>query len=111
MRSEITDAQGAARVGDVPAGEWLVLAWREGGHTAKRFKLRDQDTKRYPNVPSNVTYSVVTYWRMRVTVKPAETVEIGMSDRNTWMSGARQEAGSPVPPRPPASGGGSQKRR
>jgi hypothetical protein len=111
VRSEITDAQGAARVGDVPAGEWLVLAWREGGHTAKRFKLRDQDTKRYPNVPSNVTYSVVTYWRMRVTVKPAETVEIGMSDRNTWMSGARQEAGSPVPPRPPASGGGSQKRR
>ena len=111
VRSEITDAQGAARVGDVPAGEWLVLAWREGGHTAKRFKLRDQDTKRYPHVPSNVTYSVVTYWRMRVTVKPAETVEIGMNDRNTWMTGARQEAGSPVPPRPPASGGGSQKRR
>ena len=48
VRSEITDAQGGARVGDVPAGEWLVLAWREGGHTAKRFKLRDQDAKRYP---------------------------------------------------------------
>jgi len=111
VRSEITDAQGGAQVGDVPAGEWLILAWREGGHTAKRFKLRDQDTKRYPHVPSNVTYSVVTYWRMRVTVKPAETVEIGMSDRNTWMTGARQEAGSPAPPRPPASGGGSQKRR
>ena len=46
VRSEITDAQGGAQVGDVPAGEWLILAWREGGHTAKRFKLRDQDTKR-----------------------------------------------------------------
>ena len=67
VRSEITDAQGGAQVGDVPAGEWLILAWREGGHTAKRFKLRDQDAKRYPHVPSNVTYSVVTYWRMRVT--------------------------------------------
>ena len=111
VRSEITDAQGGAQVGDVPAGEWLILAWREGGHTAKRFKLRDQDAKRYPHVPSNVTYSVVTYWRMRVTVKPAETVEIGMNDRNTWMTGARQEAGSPAPPRPPASGAGSQKRR
>ncbi len=111
VRSEITDAQGGAQVGDVPAGEWLVLAWREGGHTAKRFRLRDQDAKRYPHVPSNVTYSIVTYWRMRVTVKPSETVEIGMSDRNTWMTGARQEAGSPVPPRPPTSGGGTQKRR
>jgi hypothetical protein len=111
VRSEITDAQGAARVGDVPAGEWLVLAWREGGHTAKRFKLRDQDAKRYPHVPSNVTYSLVTYWRMRLAVKPAETVEIAMNDRNTWMTGARQEAGSPVPSRPPASEKDSQKRR
>ena len=109
VRSEITDVQGGARVGDVPAGEWLVLAWREGGHTTKRFKLRDQDAKRYPDVPSSVTYSLVTYWRMRVAVKPAETVEIAMNDRNTWMTGARQEAGSPVPPRPPASG--SEKRR
>lgn len=108
-RSEITDARGEARVGDVPAGEWLVLAWREGGHTTKRFRLRDQDAKRYPHIPSSLTYSVVTYWRMRVAVKPAETVEIAMSDRNTWMTGARQEAGSPVPPRSPASG--TQKRR
>jgi hypothetical protein len=111
VRSEITDAQGGARVGDVPAGEWLVLAWREGGHMAKRFRLRDQDTKRYPHVPSNVTYSVVTYWRVRVAVRPAETAEIAMSDRNVWMTAIRQETGSPAPPRPPASGGGSQKRR
>lgn len=111
VRSEITDAQGGARVGDVPAGEWLVLAWREGEHTAKRVKLRDQDTKRYPHLPSNVTYSIVTYWRVRVAVRPAETVEIAMSDRNVWMTAARQEAGPPVPSRPPAAGGGSQKRR
>jgi hypothetical protein len=109
VRSEITDAQGGARVGDVPAGEWLVLAWREGGHVAKRFKLRDQDTKSYPDVPSNVTYSLVTYWRVRVAVRPAETVEIAMSDRNAWMTAARQEAGPPVPSRPPAAG--SHKRR
>jgi hypothetical protein len=108
VRSEITDAQGGVRVGDVPAGEWLVLAWREGGHMAKRFKLRDQDTKRYPHVPSSVTYSIVTYWRARVAVRPAETVEVAMSDRNAWMTAARQEAGSPAPPRP---GGGSRERR
>lgn len=111
VRSEITDPQGGARVGDVPAGDWMVLAWMEGGHTAKRFKLRDQDAKRYPHVPSNVTYSVVTYWRMRVAVKPSETVEIALSDRNAWMTGARQEAGSPAPPRPAGSGKGSEKRR
>lgn len=111
VRSAITDAQGKARVGDVPAGDWLVLAWREGEHMAKRFKLRGQDTKRYPNVPSSVTYSIVTYWRVRVAVRPAETVEIAMSDRNVWMTGARQEAGPSVPPRPPAEGEDFRKRR
>ena len=65
VRSAVTDAQGAARVGEVPVGEWLVLAWREGGHLSKRFRLRDQDARRYPHISSNVTYSVVTYWRMR----------------------------------------------
>lgn len=110
VRSEITDAQGGATVGAVPAGEWLVLAWREGEHMSKRFKVRGPDVKRYPHVPSSVAYSIVTYWRVRVAVRPAETVEVAMSDRNVWMTGARQEAGSPAPPRTPGLGGDIQKR-
>jgi len=106
-----TDAQGEARVGDVPAGEWLILAWREGGHMAKRYKMREKDAKLYPDVPSQVTYSIVTYWRVRVAVRPAETVEIAMSDRNGWMTAARQEAGTPVPRRPPAPAAGPEKGR
>ncbi|MGH7314675.1 MAG: hypothetical protein ACREJS_00255 [Candidatus Rokuibacteriota bacterium] len=95
VRSGITDAQGSARLGDVPAGDWLLLAWREGGHTTKRFRLRDEDAKRYPKVPTNVTYSIVTFWRARVAVRPAETVEIAMNDRNAWMTAVRQERGNP----------------
>jgi hypothetical protein len=110
VRGEVTDAQGSARLGDIPAGEWFLLAWQEGGHMSKRFRLREQDAKRYPNVPTNVTYSIVTYWRARVVVRQGETVEIAMTDRNAWMTAARHEGGSPVPPRrSPASG--SQKRR
>ena len=111
VRSEVTDAQGGARVGDLPAGEWLVLAWREAGHVAKRFKLREQDARRYPHVPSNVSYSIVTYWRVRVAVKPAETVQVSLSDRNVWMTAPRQEAGSPVQPRPAAPADGPRDRR
>lgn len=111
VRSEITDAQGRARLGDVPAGEWLLLAWREGGHMAKRFRLREQDARRYPNVPTNVTYSIVTYWRARVAVRPAETAEVAMSDRNVWMTAARQESGNPAPVTPPGDDAGTRKRR
>jgi hypothetical protein len=95
----------------VPAGDWLLLAWRESGHTGKRFKLRDQDAKRYPQIPTNVTYSIVTYWRSRIAVRPAQTVEVTMSDRNAWMTAARQESGSPVPSRPPATQPGLPERR
>jgi hypothetical protein len=110
VRSEITDAQGSARLGDIPVGDWLLLAWQEGGHMSKSFRLREQDVKLYPNVPTNVTYSIVTYWRARVPVRQGETVEVTVTDRNVWMTAARQEGGTPVQlRRSPASG--SEKRR
>ncbi len=82
--------------------------WLEGGHFSKRFRLRDTETSRFPNVSSNVTYSTVTYWRTRVTVRTGETAEVTMSDRNVWLTAARQEGGTPVAPRRPQ---GSKQRR
>lgn len=110
VRSGITDAQGGVQLGDMPVGEWLILAWQEGGHTSKRFKLRDLDAKRYPNVPTNVTYSVVTYWRARLTIRPGETAAIAATDRNVWMTAGRQEGGTPVPPRRPPTTGTDKRR-
>jgi hypothetical protein len=109
VRTQMTDAHGTAELGDLPAGDWLVLAWREGGHLSKRFKLRDTEASRYPNVTTNVTYSVVTYWRARVTVRAGETSEVTMHDRNVWLTAARQEGGTPVTPRRP-SGSGTKRR-
>jgi hypothetical protein len=105
VRTEMTSAQGTAALGDVPAGDWLVLAWREGGHLSKRFKLRETEASRFPNVTTSVTYSVVTFWRARVVVRAGETAEVTMHDRNVWLTAARQEGGTPVTPRrPPGSG-------
>jgi hypothetical protein len=103
VRNEATDAQGLAEVTGLPAGDWVLLAWREGGHQSKQHKVRDQDARRYPDVPSAVTYSMVTFWRSRVTVQKGETVEVSLSDRNVWMTAPRQEGGNPKPPRPPSS--------
>lgn len=105
VRTQLTDAQGVAELGDLPAGDWLVLAWREGGHLSKRFKLRDTEASRYPNVATNVTYSVVTFWRVRVAVRAGERAEVTMHDRNVWLTAARQEGGTPVTPRRPAGSG------
>jgi len=100
VRNEATDTRGLAEITGLPAGDWVVLAWREGGHQSKQHKVRDLDAKLYPDIPSTVTYSMVTYWRSRVTVRKGETVEVSLSDRNIWMTAPRQEGGTPKPPRP-----------
>lgn len=102
VRNEATDARGLAEVPGLPAGDWVLLAWREGGHQSKQHKVRDQDLKRYPDVPSAVTYSMVTYWRSRLTVRRGETVEVSMTDRNVWMTAPREEGGTPRTPKPAA---------
>lgn len=99
VRSEATDAQGAVEMTGLPAGDWLLLAWHEGGHLSKHHKIRDQDAKRYPDIPSTVTYSTVTYWRARITVRKGETAEVSMTDRSVWMTAPRQEGGSRPPKR------------
>lgn len=109
VRTEMTSAQGTAALGDLPAGDWLVLAWREGGHLSKRFNLRDTEASRFPNVTTSVTYSVVTFWRARVVVRAGETEEVTLHDRNVWLTAARQEGGTPVTPRRP-SGAGTKRR-
>jgi hypothetical protein len=97
VRNEATDAQGSARLGGVPAGQWLLLAWRESGHVGRKLKVNQKDARRYPDVPTNVTYSVLTYWKSRVTVGPGETVEVAITDRNAWMTAGRQEDRPPGP--------------
>lgn len=96
IRDQVTDAHGLIRMADLPAGDWLLLAWRESGHLSKQFKIREQDARAYPDVPSNVTYSVVTYWRTRVAVRPSEAAEVSLSDRSVWLTAVRQEVGAPV---------------
>lgn len=109
VRTQQTDAQGAVQLGELPAGDWLVLAWREGGHLSKRYKLRETEASRFPNVPTDVTYSVVTFWRARIAVRAGETAEVTMTDRSVWLTAARQEGGTPVTPRRP-QGPGNKRR-
>lgn len=109
VRTGQTDAQGTIRLPDLPAGEWIVLAWREGGHLTKKYRLRESESSRYPHVPTSVTYSVVTFWRMRVAVRPGEATQVTLTDRNVWLSAGRQEGGNAASPRSPV--GPRNKRR
>jgi len=97
VRGEVTDAAGKVQLSQVPAGEWVLLAWRENLHPGKAAATRPTDV----GVPITGGYSVVTFWRMRLKVQAGGTTEVALGDRNVWMTGILENV---------APGGGSPKR-
>jgi hypothetical protein len=91
IRGEVTDARGLVRFVQVPAGEWLLLAWRTELHPVKTPKLRKEDTSAFRDVAVRTGYSTVSYWRMRLLVRAGETAEVDLNDRNVWLTGVRED--------------------
>lgn len=91
IRGEVSNAQGDIRLNGVPAGDWLLLAWRDVAHPGKPPKLQASDKTGFRNVPVEVGYSTVTYWFMPVTVRAGESTPIDLNDRNVWLTGIHED--------------------
>lgn len=91
IRGDVTDDQGRIGLTSLPAGDWLLLAWKDLGHSAKRYGLQRGETRKYPDVPTSVDYSMVAYWRLRVTVRAKEASETTLTDRNVWITALKEE--------------------
>lgn len=91
IRGDVTDDQGRVRLTGLPAGDWLLLAWKDLGHSAKRYRLQRGETRKYPDVPTSVDYSMVVYWRLRVTVRAKDASEATLTDRNVWVTALKEE--------------------
>ena len=90
VRGEVSNAQGLVTFQGVPAGEWVLLAWREEAHAVKPPKLRAQETRGFRDIPVSVGHSVVTYWWMRIRVTSGETTTVEFNDRNLWMTAVHE---------------------
>src|SRR5215831_8115934 len=86
VRGEVSNAQGLVTFAAVPAGEWVLLAWREEVRPGKPPKLRAQETRGFRDIPVSVGHSVVTYWWMRIRVTSGETTTVEFNDRNVWVA-------------------------
>jgi hypothetical protein len=90
MLGEVSDGQGLVRLTRVPAGAWLMLAWREETHPAKAARSLASDARGFRDIPMSAGYSVVSYWRTRLEVRAGEATEIDLNDRNVWLTGIRE---------------------
>ena len=91
IRGEVSDGQGLVRLGGLPIGEWLLLAWREEAHQGRVSRLRPQETRGFREVPMSTGHSVVSYWLIRLQVRAGETTSVDFNDRNVWMTAVRED--------------------
>ena len=102
VRGDVSNAQGLVRLTGVPAGEWVLLAWREETRPSKAPKLRAQETKGFRDIPVSVGHSIVTYWSKRIAVRAGETTSVDLNDRNVWIAAVQEHfqmvQGSSNPP-------------
>jgi len=97
IRGEVSDADGRFRFTEVPAGSWLLLAWRNVDHPVRGRKVQKREAGHFTGNLERTGYRALSYWRARVEVRPGEATTVPLSDRNGWMTGVREES-RPVEP-------------
>ena len=91
IRGEVSDGSGRFRLEGVPAGEWLLVAWRQEEHAVKAARAPSKDASKYPDIQVLTGYGSVTYWRMQLTVRAGEATPAELSDRSVWLTAVREE--------------------
>jgi hypothetical protein len=91
IRGEVSDARGVARLAPLPAGEWILLAWRSQPHGSQSAKPRHENLGVFRDVPVSTGYWIVTYWLAPLAVRAGETTEVALGDRNVWLTAVREE--------------------
>lgn len=111
IRGEVSDADGRFRFAQVPAGSWLILAWREIPHGISARRLPGRDQGAFVGNVERLGYAAVEYWRQRVEVRPGEAIKVRLHDRNVWATLVREDQRAPDRRPAPGDVGGGAKRR
>jgi hypothetical protein len=89
LKGDSTDGTGAFRLGDVPEGAWMLLAWQEIGGMKKGSRTTRSDALNFPTRQEVVGSSTVDYWRLSLDVKAGEETQVRLHDRNQWLTAIR----------------------
>ena len=90
-RGEVSDADGQFRFTGVPAGNWMLLAWRNVEHPIRGRKVQRREAGQFIDNVERTGYVAVSFWRMGVDVRPGQETTATLIDRNGWMIGVREE--------------------
>ena len=108
---EVTDAAGRFRFSDVPAGRWLLIAWRDVPHAVAGQKISKRDLGAFVGNTEIRGHAAVEYWRLAVDVRPGATTELRLHDRNVWLTVIQEDTFTPPSRAETVEGGVGSKRR
>jgi hypothetical protein len=95
IRESVSDAEGIVRFTGLPAGQWLLLGWREEAHAGKVPRTPAKDQGKFAQAPVVTGYTAVSYWRTALSVRAGETIAVNLSDRAIWLTAVREELKQP----------------
>jgi hypothetical protein len=84
-------ADGSFRIPDVPAGQWMLIAWHaehEGTAGPKRSK---REEKLYTAGRRLIGFDTVQVWVREIVVGRGTSEPVELSDRNVWFSGVEED--------------------
>jgi hypothetical protein len=93
---EVTDAAGRFRFTGVPAGAWLLLAWRETPQPIAGRHMPGRDLGFFVGNTQIKGHTVVDYWRLAVEVRPGGASAVRLHDRNVWLSVVQEDRMTPA---------------
>ena len=95
IRESVSDAEGVVSFTGLPAGQWLLLGWREEAHAVKASRTPHREEGKFAQTPVVTGYAALSYWRVPVSVRAGETTAVSLSDRAIWLTAVREELKQP----------------
>lgn len=89
------DADGSFRLERVPAGDWLLLAFRST--FVSRRSPKGSRGGLFPAEPRLVGYQDLSVWLHEIRLGAGQTERVELTDRNVWFRGVVEERETPAP--------------
>ena len=84
-------ADGSFRVPDVPAGQWMLIAWHADHEGASAPKRTKREEKLYTAGQRLIGFDTVQVWVREIVVGRGTLEPVELNDRNVWFSGVEED--------------------
>jgi hypothetical protein len=95
VRYVVAGPDGLFEVGNLPAGDWVLIAERRRLVTKNSTSANRRELDVFARTPRLTGYWVITVWLKELPVPPGATESLELNDRNVWMTAIEERRSDP----------------